>query len=300
MPAARSPGNPRPASARCGSNGSLHGAGRERRRRRTSGLLLRPLSRRELAASRSWPGWSRWLEPLGAAPIRARTRVAVDAGVAARAADRGGGGGVPDPRRRDGDPAGGRESARRASADAGAVPVPARLPRGSSANSARVHRRRIPNRRLQHLPPARRISRRGSMPTCPSLPIRRCRPVCSVMWAVMRSPASRCRAWTPARSVGSATRPVPRRGRRRWWTGGQWRGRRVPPPASGWRTLDPHDLFFRGNCLACHSGPSAVAEIRTAHPERADCRQCHVAVRIPTVDEFIRPIPAMRGTGEGS
>jgi hypothetical protein len=39
----------------------------------------------------------------------------------------------------------------------------------------------------------------------------------------------------------------------------------------------PHDLEPRGNCLACHAGPAAVAEIRTAHPEWSDCRQCHVA-----------------------
>ena len=39
----------------------------------------------------------------------------------------------------------------------------------------------------------------------------------------------------------------------------------------------PHDLQGRGNCLACHAGPGAVAEIRTRHPERADCRQCHVS-----------------------
>jgi nitrate reductase (cytochrome), electron transfer subunit len=45
---------------------------------------------------------------------------------------------------------------------------------------------------------------------------------------------------------------------------------RTPPPI-------PHDLQSRGNCLACHAGPAAVAEIRTTHPERADCRQCHVA-----------------------
>lgn len=42
-----------------------------------------------------------------------------------------------------------------------------------------------------------------------------------------------------------------------------------PPPI-------PHALQFRENCLACHTGPAAVAEIRTAHPDRADCRQCHV------------------------
>jgi nitrate reductase (cytochrome), electron transfer subunit len=43
-----------------------------------------------------------------------------------------------------------------------------------------------------------------------------------------------------------------------------------PPPI-------PHDLPFRENCLTCHAGPAAVAEIRTTHPERANCRQCHVA-----------------------
>jgi cytochrome c-type protein NapB len=45
---------------------------------------------------------------------------------------------------------------------------------------------------------------------------------------------------------------------------------RLPPPI-------PHDLQSRGNCLTCHAGPAAVAEIRTSHPERADCRQCHIA-----------------------
>jgi nitrate reductase cytochrome c-type subunit len=38
----------------------------------------------------------------------------------------------------------------------------------------------------------------------------------------------------------------------------------------------PHGLDTRGNCLACHMGPGAVQEIRTSHPDRADCRQCHV------------------------
>jgi cytochrome c-type protein NapB len=45
---------------------------------------------------------------------------------------------------------------------------------------------------------------------------------------------------------------------------------RDPPPI-------PHDLQTRGNCLACHAGPAAVAEIRTRHPEWRACRQCHVA-----------------------
>jgi len=56
----------------------------------------------------------------------------------------------------------------------------------------------------------------------------------------------------------------------------------APPPIS-------HDLFFRGNCLACHSGPSAVAEIRTTHPDWIDCRGCHVAPD-PAVGEYVRPM----------
>ena len=38
----------------------------------------------------------------------------------------------------------------------------------------------------------------------------------------------------------------------------------------------PHPLQLRENCLACHAGPSAPKEIRVSHPERINCRQCHV------------------------
>jgi len=38
----------------------------------------------------------------------------------------------------------------------------------------------------------------------------------------------------------------------------------------------PHDLQLHGDCLACHAGPAAVRELRTRHPERANCRQCHI------------------------
>lgn len=40
----------------------------------------------------------------------------------------------------------------------------------------------------------------------------------------------------------------------------------------------PHDLQTRGNCLTCHFGPGAVAEIRVSHPERTNCRQCHLVI----------------------
>ena len=45
----------------------------------------------------------------------------------------------------------------------------------------------------------------------------------------------------------------------------------------------PHKTFMRENCLACHSGPAAREEIRTDHPERIRCRQCHLAVTTQTL-----------------
>ena len=60
---------------------------------------------------------------------------------------------------------------------------------------------------------------------------------------------------------------------------------RLPPPIS-------HDLQFRGNCLTCHGGPAAVAAIRTSHPERASCRQCHAALD-PEAGLFVRPVPEL-------
>lgn len=53
------------------------------------------------------------------------------------------------------------------------------------------------------------------------------------------------------------------------------RGARLNPLAPP--TL-PHQPFMRENCTACHSGPAAREEIRTSHPERARCVQCHVPV----------------------
>ncbi|HUG39244.1 MAG TPA: hypothetical protein VMM12_02105 [Longimicrobiales bacterium] len=50
----------------------------------------------------------------------------------------------------------------------------------------------------------------------------------------------------------------------------------------------PHGLQLRGNCLACHMGAAALEEIRTTHPDRPGCRQCHVPAGDP-VDAFARP-----------
>jgi len=37
-----------------------------------------------------------------------------------------------------------------------------------------------------------------------------------------------------------------------------------------------HQIQLHENCLACHAGPAAPKEIRINHPERSNCRQCHV------------------------
>lgn len=36
----------------------------------------------------------------------------------------------------------------------------------------------------------------------------------------------------------------------------------------------PHGTFMRGDCVSCH-GPLGDAGLRTTHPERANCLQCH-------------------------
>ena len=54
------------------------------------------------------------------------------------------------------------------------------------------------------------------------------------------------------------------------------------PPVLGSKALFtsplimPHGLKNRENCLSCHVGPGAPKEIRVTHPERINCRQCHV------------------------
>lgn len=51
----------------------------------------------------------------------------------------------------------------------------------------------------------------------------------------------------------------------------------------------PHDLQLRENCLSCHAGPAAPKEIRTTHPERVNCRQCHLPKN--SNDLFQKPAP---------
>jgi len=52
----------------------------------------------------------------------------------------------------------------------------------------------------------------------------------------------------------------------------------------------PHQIQLHENCLACHAGPAAPKEIRVIHPERSNCRQCHVVnnKEMTDIGNFIR------------
>jgi nitrate reductase (cytochrome), electron transfer subunit len=82
-----------------------------------------------------------------------------------------------------------------------------------------------------------------------------------------------------------------------------WRG--APWPTIDQRAMEgsppriPHDFNLRGNCLACHAGPGAAEEIRTTHPDRGNCRQCHVPTMYE-VDEFTRPVAGSTGDTGGA
>lgn len=68
----------------------------------------------------------------------------------------------------------------------------------------------------------------------------------------------------------------------------------VPPPKLGISELGgsppsiPHSLQLRDDCIACHAGPAAVAEIRVEHASRGNCRQCHVPMVTESAQEFMR------------
>ena len=76
-------------------------------------------------------------------------------------------------------------------------------------------------------------------------------------------------------------------------------GRRLAPPPLRGAAMPgspppiPHALQMRENCRACHAGPAAVDELRTSHPERVTCRQCH-ALAAPPAEAFARPAEAGR------
>lgn len=69
----------------------------------------------------------------------------------------------------------------------------------------------------------------------------------------------------------------------------QKRALRSSPP------IIPHALQMHENCLSCHLGPSSPIEIRTTHPERVNCLQCHAkGDRSAEFGEWKRPFPRLK------
>jgi len=69
----------------------------------------------------------------------------------------------------------------------------------------------------------------------------------------------------------------------------QHKGTRAFPGAP---PMIPHAELMRENCQACHTGPSAREEFRCSHPERRNCRQCHLfQISDDTPGVAIKPRP---------
>ncbi|MCP4603664.1 MAG: hypothetical protein GY847_24630 [Proteobacteria bacterium] len=61
--------------------------------------------------------------------------------------------------------------------------------------------------------------------------------------------------------------------------------------------LIPHPLTMRERCLGCHHEQAEPKQLRTDHPERARCVQCHIPAHqgFPGPRPNIEPIPALGG-----
>ena len=60
----------------------------------------------------------------------------------------------------------------------------------------------------------------------------------------------------------------------------QWEGLKEPKRGDRWVTMSPpaipHRIKMRENCLSCHGPQNPDMHLRTTHPERTSCLQCHV------------------------
>ena len=58
-----------------------------------------------------------------------------------------------------------------------------------------------------------------------------------------------------------------------------WKGLEEPQRDKRWAKTSPptvpHRIFMRENCLVCHGPDNSNMRLKTPHPERASCLQCH-------------------------
>lgn len=61
----------------------------------------------------------------------------------------------------------------------------------------------------------------------------------------------------------------------------------------------PHNVHMRQNCMSCH-GPLGTSPIRTSHPERQSCNQCHVpGLEVDKTNFSESPFPFWERLSEG-
>ena len=62
-----------------------------------------------------------------------------------------------------------------------------------------------------------------------------------------------------------------------------WEGLEEPKRGDRWFTVSPptvpHRIFMRENCLSCHGSQNSNTRLRTPHPQRTRCLQCHAPNR---------------------
>lgn len=60
----------------------------------------------------------------------------------------------------------------------------------------------------------------------------------------------------------------------------EWQGLEEPKRGDRWSRMSPptipHRVRLRENCLSCHGPDNPDMRLRTTHPERTSCLQCHV------------------------
>lgn len=59
-----------------------------------------------------------------------------------------------------------------------------------------------------------------------------------------------------------------------------WEGLEEPKRGDRWFTVSPptipHRILLRENCLSCHGPENPYTRMRTTHPQRTSCLQCHI------------------------
>lgn len=76
---------------------------------------------------------------------------------------------------------------------------------------------------------------------------------------------------------------------------------KVPRAWPGAPPVVPHRTFMRSDCMSCH-GPKGLFALRTPHPERQSCSQCHVSVATSDQRQFLPapPLDAVETADAGS